>query len=85
MVFKLKPLGYFNKFQADVRTIFLSILNRVYRGRYLLRISWNRQHFWFTALKRNINAYLSNAWNKGIIAGFRELVRMNKIPVTSSI
>jgi hypothetical protein len=84
-VFKLKPLGYFKKFQADARTIFSSILKRVYKGRYLPGISWSRQHFWFTALKRNINAYLSNTWEKGIFAGFRELVRMNKIPVTSSI
>jgi len=84
-IFKLKPMGYFNKFQADTRTIFLSILNRVYKDRYLTGISWSRQHFWFTALRRNIMAYLSNTWEKGIIAGFRELVRMNKIPVTSSI
>jgi len=84
-VIKLKPLGYFNKFQADIKTIFSSILSRVYKNKYLAEASWSRQHFWFTALNRNINAYLSNSWNKGIAAGFRELIRMNKIPVTSSI
>ncbi|MBU0972406.1 MAG: hypothetical protein KKC20_17280 [Proteobacteria bacterium] len=84
-VFKLKPKGYFKRFHADIKLIFLSILHRVFNNRYLPGLSWSRQHFWFTALKRNINAYLSNTWSKGITAGFRKLIRMNKIPVTGSI
>ena len=84
-VFKLKPQGYFNRFQADIKLIFSSIMNRVCRIRYLPQLSWSRQHFWFTALKRNILAHLSNSWGKGILAGFFELIRMGKIPVTSSI
>ena len=84
-VFKLKPRGYFKRFQADIKTIFASILSRIYNNKYLPRLPWSRQHFWFTALKRNVNAYLSNSWDKGIAAGFRELVKMNKVPVTSSI
>lgn len=84
-VFKLKPQGYFKRFQAEIRTIFSSILCRVCKNKYLSQLSWSRQHFWFTALKRNINAYLSNSWSKGIAAGFRELFKMGKIPVTSSI
>ena len=84
-VFKLKPFGYFNRFQANIKMIFLSIWNRVCKNRYLPGLSWSRQHFWFTALKRNITAYLSNTWDKGIIAGFFRLIRMDKIPVTSSI
>lgn len=84
-VFKLKPVGYFSRFQANIKVIFSSIVNRIYKNRYLPGLSWNRQHFWFTALKRNITAYLSNTWDKGIIAGFIQLIRMDKIPVTSSI
>ena len=84
-VFKLKPKGYFKKFQADTRVIFSSILSRLYKNRYLPGISWSRQHFWFTSLQRNITAYLSNTWNNGIAAGFLKLFRMGKIPVTSSI
>lgn len=84
-VFKMKPYGYFNRFQADGKLIFSSILNRVYKDRYLSGLSWSRQHFWFVALKRNIAAYLSNTWNQGIVAGFVELIRMGKIPVTRSI
>jgi len=84
-VFKLKPFGYFKRFQADIKLIFSSILNRIYKGGYLPGLSWSRQHFWFTALKRNIAAYLSNTWDKGEIAGFIKLIRMGKIPVTSSI
>ena len=84
-VFKLKPMGYFNRFQADTKLIFSSILNRIYKDCYLPGLSWNRQHLWFTALKRNISAYLSNSWNKGISAGLIELIRMGKNPVTSSI
>ncbi len=84
-VFKLKPYGYFNRFQADIRLIFSSIRSRIYKGRYLQELSWSRQHFWFSALKRNITAYLSNTWNKGMIAGFIELIRMGKTPVTCSI
>jgi len=84
-IFKLKPYGYFKKFQADIRQIFSSIRSQIYAGRYLPGLSWSRQHFWFTALKRNIAAYLSNRWSKGLIAGFIELIRINKIPVTRSI
>jgi len=84
-VFKLKPKGYFKRFQADIKTIFASILVRMYQSRYLPRLSWSRQHFWFSALKRNTTAYLSNSWNKGLANGFMELVRIDKIPITSSI
>jgi hypothetical protein len=62
-------------------SIFSSILSRIYKGRYLPGSSWTRQHFWFTALKRNMAAYLSNIWSKKVIAGFVELVCMGKIPV----
>jgi DNA-directed RNA polymerase subunit RPC12/RpoP len=84
-VFKLKPSGYFKRFQADIKTIFASVLVRIYNSRYLSRLSWSRQHFWFTALKCNVTAYLSNTWNQGLAAGFMELIKMNKLPVTSSI
>jgi len=84
-IFKLKPKGYFNRFQADIKLIFSSIVSRIRKNRYLPGLSWSRQHFWFTALKRNTIAYLSNAWNKGILAGFAELIRIGKIPVTGSI
>lgn len=84
-IFKLKPQGYLKKFQAATRMIFSSILGRVYKNKYLPGVSRNRQHFWFIALKRNIKAYLSNTWQNGIAAGFLKLLRMGKIPVTSSI
>lgn len=84
-IFKLKPFGYFKRFQADVKLIFSSLRSRIYKGRYLPGLSWSRQHFWFAALKRNIAAYLSNTWKNEIIAGFLKLIRMGKIPVTSSI
>ena len=73
-VFKLKPCGFFKRFQASIRQIFASIMSRVYKSRYLPELSWSRQHFWFTALKRNIAAYLSNSWNQGVIAGFIKLI-----------
>ncbi len=84
-VFKLKPYGYFKRFQAKVKLIYTSISNRVNQNRYLPGLSWSRQHFWFTALQRNISAYLSNTWDQGIIAGFFELIRRGKVPVTGSI
>jgi hypothetical protein len=84
-VFKLKPCGFFKRFQASIRQIFASIMSRVYKSRYLPELSWSRQHFWFTALKRNIAAYLSNSWNQGEIEGFIKLIDMGKNPVTCSI
>ncbi len=84
-VFKLKPHGFFKRFQASIWQILTSIMSRLYTDRYLPELSWNRQHFWFTALKRNIAAYLSNSWDKGVVAGFIKLIGMGKIPVTSSI
>lgn len=84
-VLKLKPYGYFKRFQANARQILASVINRVYCDRYLPGISWSRQHFWFTALKRNIAAYLPINWLKSVVAGFIELVGMGKTPVSSPI
>jgi hypothetical protein len=48
-------------------------------------ISKIRQCHWFRALLRKIRAYLTDTWDKGILAAFDELIKRGLIPVSRSI
>ncbi len=84
-IYRFRPEGYFKRFQADIATIRLSIASKVQTGKWKTGISRTRQGHWFRALTRTIKAYLTDTWDKGVLAAFDDLVKKGLIPVSRSI
>ncbi len=84
-VIRLRPKGYFKRFQAQVQTIRSSITLKSTSNRWLSGISRSRQGHWFRALKKRIKAYLTETWIEGVVAGFDYLLQLGQVPVSRSI
>jgi hypothetical protein len=84
-VIRLKPEGYFKRFQSSVQTIRTAIRNRLERQRYPDAISRTLQAHWLRALKRKARAYLGDRFEHDLIEAFDRLCEMGKIPVSRSI
>jgi hypothetical protein len=84
-VIRLRPQGYFKRFQASVETIRSSIASKSTSNRWLPGISRSRQRHWFRALCQRIKAYLTDTWHKGVVAGFDYFLQLGQIPVSRTI
>ena len=84
-VVRLRPLGYFKRFQAPIEKIRSSIAYRLRNGRWPLSLSRARQGHWLRSLGRKIQAHLKAQWIAGAVAGFDRLVEDGIIPVCRSI
>ena len=84
-VIRLRPGGYFKRFQAPIEIIRSSILCKSATNRWLAGIDRARQCHWFSALKKRITAYLTDTWCKGVVAGFDYLLKLDQIPVSRTI
>lgn len=84
-VFRLRPKGFFRRFQASIATIRSSLNGRLSGGRYLSGISKSRQRHWLNGLLRNVTAYLGDRWNRRLLDGFDHLMACGYIPVTCAV
>jgi hypothetical protein len=84
-ILKLKPSGYFNRFQASIKTIRFNLSYRLTNGRWPCGLSRSRQSHWLRALRRKVEAYLGKTWNSGMIGAFDHLVWQGHNPVSRSI
>ncbi len=84
-VIRLRPKGYFQRFQAPLETIRSSITLKSTSNRWLPGISRSRQCHWFRALQKRINAYLTDIWAEGVVAGFETLLQLGQTPVSRLI
>ena len=84
-VLRLRPEGYFKRFQASIETIRSSITSKSIMNRWLPGISRSRQCHWFRALNKRLNAYLTGLWVGGVVAGFDRLLQLGQIPVSRFI
>ena len=84
-VIRLRPAGYFRRFQASITVIRSSIVSKVSKSKWIGGINRERQRHWFRSLCRKITAHLTNAWSQGIVAGFDRLWQMGQIPVSRAI
>lgn len=84
-VIRLRPKGYFRRFQASIVSIRSSIISKAGCGRWIGGIERTRQRHWFTALLRKIRAHLTDSWSQGFEAGFDHLWRIGQIPVSRTI
>ena len=84
-VIRLRPKGYFKRFQASIETIRASITCKSTQNRWLPAISRSRQCHWFRSLCKRIKAYLIDTWCQGVVAGFDYLLQLGQIPVSRAI
>lgn len=84
-VLRLRPSGYFKRFQSSIDTIRCSIAQKTTAGRWLPGLSRSRQNHWFRSLHKRITAYLTNTWDLGAVAAFDYLLIKGQIPVSRAI
>jgi hypothetical protein len=84
-VIRLRPKGYFRRFQASIETIRSSIVCKSATNRWIAGVERTRQCHWFRALRRRIKAYLTETWVEGVVAGFDYLLQLGQTPVSRSI
>jgi len=84
-VIRLRPRGYFRRFQASVETIRSSISHKLKTGRWPPGLPHTRQGHWLRALRKKAAAFLNNTWNQGLLKAFDYLIEQGHIPVSRSI
>ena len=84
-IVKLRPSGYFSRFQASISTIRSRISHRVKKGRWPPGLSRSRQGHWLRALVRKTHAYLGYSWKRCLIEAFDYLLAQGTVPVSRSM
>ncbi len=84
-VIRLKPHGYFERFQSPIKTIRSTIGGLLINNCRPSGICRTRPAHWMKALKVKTRAYLGNLFCDHLLEAFDRLVAMGKIPVSRSI
>ncbi len=82
-VIRMKPKGYFPRFQASIHAIRSCLLRRLSAGRWCAGISKSRQRHWLLALKRRALAFFGLSAH--LLAAFDRLIKMRQVPVSRSM
>lgn len=81
-VMRLRPDGYFKRFQASVHTIRSRIAYRLRTGRWLGGMSRSRQWYWLRNLLRRVVAQKGLDWKGRLTRCFDDFVEDGEIPVS---
>jgi hypothetical protein len=84
-VIRLRPKGYFLRFQASIQRIYACLRQRLVEGRYEAGISRSRQRYWMRALQRQVAAYLGEGFRERLLEGFSALLQRGRVPVASNL
>jgi hypothetical protein len=84
-VIRLKPQGYFDRFQSSIETIRSTIRDLLRQNRRPCGPFRTRQAHWLKALNRKARAYLGDPFKHRLLAAFDRMSEMGKIPVSRSI
>ena len=84
-VIKLKPRGFFRRFQARIETIRFHIIRRLKTGKWPLGSSSARCRHWLRGLKRQTMAHLGIECMGYLPQAFDRLTEMGKVPVSRAI
>ena len=84
-VIRLRPKGYFQRFQASVQRIYACLRQRIVDARYDTQISRSRQRHWLRALQRRVAAYLGQGFRSRLLEGFSVLLQRSRVPVASNL
>jgi hypothetical protein len=81
-VFRVRPTGYWSRFQASISDIRQSIAHRLNHLKWPRARSSSRQRHWLASLKKQILARWGANWSGGLLQAFDQLCR-DGIPAVS--
>jgi hypothetical protein len=84
-LYRMRPTGYFPRFQAPVVRIRDCLSQRIKTGFWPPGLSRGRQGHWLRALKRHVLGCLGIPFLDRLLEGFDHLVDMGRIPVKRAI
>lgn len=84
-VIRMRPTGYFSRFQASISTIRKSVSAKYFKGKWLAPLSRSRQRHWYVALNRRIRAFIGDLNEGDMVAAFDVLVSKGLSPVSRSL
>ena len=84
-VIRVRPCGYFRRFQATIEEIRSRLSARISGGHWLPGMSHSRQGNWLRALRKRVTAYLSNKWKEHLLRAFDHFISIDMIPVSRSL
>jgi hypothetical protein len=84
-VIRVRPCGYFRRFQASVAEVRSRLSFRLREGRWPSGMSAPRQGHWLRALTRRARAYLDNTWQGSLLDAFDYFMGVGRIPVSRSL
>ncbi len=82
-IIRLRPQGYFKRFQTSVHVIRVCLEQRLLGGKWPLGPSHQRQRHWLSALKRKSVAFFGVF--QDLMAGFDRLIKMDQIPICRTV
>ena len=82
---RLRPKGYFKRFQASIHRIYDCLSRRIINGRYGNELSHSRQRHWMLSLQRQVTAFLGEGFRGRLLEGFEALVQRGRVPVARRI
>lgn len=82
-IIRMKPKGYFRRFQASIHTIRSCLTKRLTDGKWSIAISKSRQRHWLLNLKRKAMAFFGPC--KDLMAAFNRLMQLGYTPVSRAI
>lgn len=80
-VLRLRPAGYFKRFQVPIHAIRDRIVHRLQSGTWLAGMSHSRQGYWLSNLKRRVCARFGDRWLERLVDEFDRLVGNGENPV----
>jgi hypothetical protein len=84
-IIKLRPEGYYSRFQSPKETIRSQIFTRLGTGRWPSGSVKDVCRHWLRGLKRNTLAHLGMDWMSRLTEAFDRLIEMGTIPVSRGI
>ena len=84
-VIRLRPKGFFSRFQSPIQTILLSLMVKQHENRWLQEIGRTRQLHWFKALLRRMSAVFGHVCPYDMRSAFDYFIKAGINPVSRSI
>lgn len=84
-VIRVRPCGYFRRFQATIEEIRSRLSSRISGGHWQPGMSHTRQGNWLRALQKRVTAHLGNSWKDRMLQAFDHFISLGQIPVSRSL
>ena len=85
LTLRLRPQGYWPRFQASIQAIRDSLSHRLRFFRWPPMVSRQRGGHWLRSLIRQVRWYLGVSWGGGLLRAFEKLCRQGVIPASRSV